>query len=93
MVYWKYIRPDEVTGGNVHSDKVIELLEELTDDIYINNIHIHGGYREEEWNQSLNFWSYHIYINDKEEHIWLSCNSRKVYDKIYDDVMNFKRVV
>lgn len=89
MVYWTYIGVDETTGGRIHSNNVKKLLREKL--INKSKIIIETFIKEEE-NYSHCCWRYDIYLNDGER-MWISCMNRKIFDKIYNDVINFNKGV
>lgn len=88
MVYWKYIENykqncEQVHGGNWQSDNICMLLHGLFCDK--GPIRVEEHCHEEE-NHSHCAWSYHIYMENG-DYARLQCVSRKIYDKIHNDVM------
>lgn len=84
MVYWKYIKAnDETDGGNWNSNNISRLLHILFCDK--GPIRVEADAKDDYINHHQH-WVYHIYMENG-DWAWLQCTSRKVFDKIHDDVM------
>lgn len=85
MVYWKYLGLEEVNGGTVAQDNVENLLEKLL--LNKGKIRVEEYIRED---NNLCLWVYRFDISlENGEKMWLLCQSRRVFENIYDSVKKF----
>lgn len=89
MVYYTYVENykkdcEQIHGGRWNSDNICRLLHGLFCDK--GPLRVQEDVQEDYMNYHEH-WTYRIYMENG-DYAWIKCASRKVFDKIHEDVMH-----